>query len=157
MDGVDGAIARMTYKITRWGGMLDSLLDRFGDSIILISYLFNPLATPLGETVILFIQIRLWVCIAITGSLMVSYIRAKSEASGIKGSDVGIAARSERLLLLSITGILGLFNVYIVLYGLIITAILANETALHRLAYSYAILKKRENTLTHVPRKRSSE
>jgi phosphatidylglycerophosphate synthase len=144
MDGVDGAVARITNKSTRWGGFLDSLLDRFGDSIILISYLFNPLTSPLGETEIFFMQVRIWVCLAIAGSLMVSYIRAKSEATGVKESDIGIAARSERLLILSITGILGLFNGYIMIYGLIIIAVLANATALQRMAHSYRILKKKE-------------
>jgi phosphatidylglycerophosphate synthase len=149
MDGVDGAIARITRKVTKWGGFLDSLLDRYGDSIIFISYLFNPVSAPLGSIEILSIQVRIWACIAIVGSLMVSYTRAKSEATGVKESDVGIAARSERLLILSITGILSLFNVYIVIYGLIITAILANVTALQRIVHSYRILKKRERDLKH--------
>jgi phosphatidylglycerophosphate synthase len=147
IDGVDGAVARITNKSTEWGGFLDSLLDRFGDSIILISYLFNPLTAPLGETEIIFLQVRIWVCVAIVGSLMVSYIRAKSEATGVKESDIGIAARSERLLILSVTAILGLFNGYIVVYGVIIIAILANVTALQRLFHSYRILKRKEKDL----------
>jgi phosphatidylglycerophosphate synthase len=154
MDGVDGAMARIAKKTTKWGGFLDSLLDRYGDSIILISYMFNPLVAVLGETEILFIQVKIWVSIAIAGSLMVSYIRAKSEAAGVTESDVGIAARSERLLVLSVTGILGLLNEYIAIYGLIITAVLANETALHRLFHSYTILKKREKDLKQYARER---
>jgi archaetidylinositol phosphate synthase len=153
MDGVDGAVARITKKSSRWGGFLDSLLDRFGDSIILISYLFNPMTAPLGNEEILFIQVRIWVCVAIAGSLMVSYIRAKSEATGVKESDIGIAARSERLLILSITGILGLFNGYIVVYGLIIVAILANVTALQRLYHSCAIIRKKEKDIKQQTRK----
>ncbi len=149
MDGVDGAIARITKKVTKWGGFLDSLLDRYGDSIIFISYLFNPVTAPLGGVEILSIQVRIWVCIAIAGSLMVSYTRAKSEATGIRESDVGIAARSERLLILSVTGIIGPLNEYILIYGLIITAVLANVTALQRIVHSYRILKKRERDLKH--------
>jgi phosphatidylglycerophosphate synthase len=149
MDGVDGAIARITKKVTKWGGFLDSLLDRYGDSIIFISYLFNSVSAPLGSMAILSIQVRIWVCIAIAGSLMVSYTRAKSEATGVKESDVGIAARSARLLILSITGILSMFNEYIMIYGLIITAILANVTAVQRIVHSYRILKKRERGLKH--------
>jgi phosphatidylglycerophosphate synthase len=144
MDGVDGAIARITKKVTKWGGFLDSLLDRYGDSIIFISYLFNPVTAPLGGIEILSIQVRIWVCIGVAGSLMVSYTRAKSEATGVKESDLGIAARSERLLILSVTGIIGPLNEYIVIYGLIITAILANVTALQRIVHSYRILKKGE-------------
>ena len=153
MDGVDGAVARMTKRSTKWGGFLDSLLDRYGDSVILISYLFDSLTAPLGETEVLFIQVRIWVCIALAGFLMVSYVRAKSEATGVNDSDVGIGARSERLLILSVTGILGLFNEYVVIYGLIVAAILANITALQRLFHSYKILKKREKDLKQYPRK----
>jgi len=153
MDGVDGAVARMTKGSTKWGGFLDSLLDRYGDSIILISYLFNSLAAPLGETEIFFVQVRIWICIALAGFLMVSYIRAKAEATGVEDSDIGIGARSERLLILSVAGILGLFNEYVVIYGLIIAAILANITALQRLFHSYKILKKREKDLRQHPKK----
>jgi archaetidylinositol phosphate synthase len=81
---------------------------------------------------------------SIIGSLMVSYTRAKSEAIGVKNSDIGIAARSERLLILSVTGVLGLVDEYIMIYGLIVTAVLANVTALQRIAHTYATLKKTE-------------
>ncbi|WXG45607.1 MAG: CDP-alcohol phosphatidyltransferase family protein [Candidatus Atabeyarchaeum deiterrae] len=144
MDGVDGAIARITSKTTQWGGFLDSMLDRYGDAIIVLSYIFNPITTPLGGTIVLGVQFRIWVCIGMVGSLMVSYTRAKSEATGVKKSDIGVAARSERLLIVSITGILGIVYEYIMIYGLIIVAILANFTALHRAAHAYASLKNKD-------------
>jgi phosphatidylglycerophosphate synthase len=145
LDGVDGAIARMTRKMTKWGGLLDSTLDRYGDCIIFIAYLFSPMTAPLGQTEVLFMQFRMWVCIAIIGSLMVSYTRAKSEAIGVKKCNIGIAARSERLLILSITGVLGAINECITVYGLIMTAILANITALQRIKLTYTTLKQKEN------------
>ncbi|WXG43044.1 MAG: CDP-alcohol phosphatidyltransferase family protein [Promethearchaeati archaeon SRVP18_Atabeyarchaeia-1] len=147
LDGVDGAIARMTGTSTKWGGFLDSMLDRYGDSLILLSYLFIPVAAPLGETKVLAIQFRMWICVAIIGSLMVSYTRAKSEAIGVRQADVGIAARSERLLLLSVTGILGCINEYIAVYGLVAVAALANFTALYRIAHTNAILRREEENL----------
>jgi phosphatidylglycerophosphate synthase len=152
MDGVDGAIARITRTATKWGGFLDSVLDRYGDSLILLSYLFVPATAPLGETVVLAIQFRLWIYLAIVGSLMVSYTRAKSEAIGVTEADVGIAARSERLLLLSVTAILGVLNEYILIYGLIVVGILANFTALYRIDHTNAFLHKKERALRQ-PRK----
>jgi len=143
LDGVDGAIARITKKTTKWGGFLDSTLDRYGDCAILIAYLINPMMAPLGQAEVLSIQFRVWVCIAIIGSLMVSYTRAKSEAIGVGKCDIGIAARSERLLILSITGALGVINEYITIYGLIATAILANITALQRIAHTYSTLRRK--------------
>nr|MDO8135795.1 CDP-alcohol phosphatidyltransferase family protein [Candidatus Njordarchaeum guaymaensis] len=144
LDGVDGAIARITRRTTKWGGFLDSTLDRYGDCIIFLAYLFGPMTAPLGQTEVLSIQFRVWVCIAIMGSLMVSYTRAKSEAIGVGKCDIGIAARSERLLILSITGALGVINEYITIYGLIATAILANITALQRITHTYSTLKRKE-------------
>lgn len=148
LDGVDGAIARITGKTTKWGGFLDSSLDRYGDCIILIAYLFSPMTAPLGQIEVLFVQFRMWVCMAIVGSLMVSYTRAKSEAIGVKKCDIGIAARSGRLLILSITGVLGAVSECIAVYGLIVTAILANITALQRIKLTYTTLKRKENELS---------
>jgi phosphatidylglycerophosphate synthase len=152
LDGVDGAIARITGTATKWGGFLDSVLDRYGDSVIILSYLFLPTTAPLGRVAVLAIQFRIWVYIAIIGSLMVSYTRAKSEAIGVKDSDVGIAARSERLLLLCVTSILGSLDVYIAIFGLIAVGLLANLTAIHRIAHTSALLVKEEKTLKK-PRK----
>jgi archaetidylinositol phosphate synthase len=144
MDGVDGSIARISKTATRWGGFLDSLLDRYGDSLILISYLFLPATAPLGETVVVFVQFRLWICFSVIGFLMVSYTRAKGEAIGATGVDAGFAARSERLLMLSITAILGVLNEYFLIYGLIVVGILANLTALYRIDRTAASLRKGE-------------
>nr|MDO8099877.1 CDP-alcohol phosphatidyltransferase family protein [Candidatus Njordarchaeota archaeon] len=144
LDGVDGAIARIKKETSKWGGFLDSTLDRYGDCMILIAYLINPMMAPLGQAEVLSIQFRVWVCIAIIGSLMVSYTRAKSEAIGVKKGDIGIAARSERLLVISITGALGVISEYITIYGLVVIAILANMTALQRIAHTYSTLKRKE-------------
>jgi phosphatidylglycerophosphate synthase len=144
LDGVDGAVARITREPTKWGGFLDSTLDRYGDCIILLAYLFSPATAPLGQTEVLSLQFRMWVCMAIIGFLMVSYTRAKSEAMGLKECDIGIAARSERLLILSATGVLGVINEYITIYGLILTTILAHITALQRITHAYTTLKEKE-------------
>ena len=146
MDGVDGSIARISRTATNWGGFLDSLLDRYGDSLVIISYLFLPATAPLGETIVLAIQFRIWICLSIIGSLMVSYTRAKGEAIGASNVDAGIAARSERLLLLSITAALGILNEYILIYGLIAVGILANLTALYRIDRVAHTAKKVEDT-----------
>jgi phosphatidylglycerophosphate synthase len=144
LDGVDGTMARITKRTTKWGGFLDSTLDRYGDCIILIGYLLSPTMAPLGQVEVLGFQFRVWVCVSIIGSLMVSYSRAKSEAIGVKDCNVGIAARSERLLILSVTAALGAVNEYIMIYGLIVTSVLANATALQRIAHTYETLRSAE-------------
>lgn len=88
-DVLDGAIARANNKSTEFGGFIDSVTDRFSDVAIFFGLMWSGL---------LYVQIFpnipgwFWGALAISGSFMVSYIRAKAEAVGItiKG---GIADR----------------------------------------------------------------
>jgi archaetidylinositol phosphate synthase len=69
----------------------------------------------------------LWGLLAILGSFMVSYTRARAEAAGTGKLAVGLAERGERVLILSVFSILGLVH-----YGVILVAVLANLTAIQR-------------------------
>lgn len=89
-DILDGAVARVSGRITPFGGILDSTTDRIVDASLLIGIGISGAAD------------WLLVAIAITFSLLVSYVRARSEATGmIKKLDVGIAERAERMIILS--------------------------------------------------------
>ena len=88
-DVLDGAIARANDKPTKFGGFLDSITDRFSDIAILLGLMWGGL---------LYIQIFpnipgwFWGALAIAGSFLVSYIRAKAEAVGVTTKG-GIADR----------------------------------------------------------------
>lgn len=93
-DSIDGQMARLRGQSSAFGAFLDSTLDRFADAA-----LFSALAihlwhihTPIGAW-------AMWAAIAtLATGIIVSYARARAEASGFSAA-VGIAERSDRLLI----------------------------------------------------------
>jgi archaetidylinositol phosphate synthase len=114
-DIVDGAVARVTGKVTKRGAFLDSTFDRVAETVIYLGILAGGLA---GDYPVL---------IALSLSLLVSYTRARAESLGASLSGVGIGERSERLLVLALASILGLTS-----YGVWLVAIVAGVTFVQR-------------------------
>lgn len=94
-DMLDGAVARAAGTVTKFGGFLDSTLDRYSETIVLFGVLFYLLQTPEATVG------ALVVFAATTGSLLISYARARAEAAGFHAS-VGLLARPERVVILAI-------------------------------------------------------
>ena len=133
-DALDGIVARLYGQTTVFGGFLDSVLDRYADAAVFVGIIVGGLCYPL------------WGLIAIVGSLLVSYSRARAEAAGIKMESVGLAERAERMIILLVATLVAVFwqtkNVMNV--GVIILAILSNLTVLQRSLYVYTKSKKKE-------------
>jgi CDP-diacylglycerol--glycerol-3-phosphate 3-phosphatidyltransferase len=94
LDAVDGALARATGGGTTFGGFLDSTLDRAGEAILYAgigAYYLASSSAPAWPVLATFL--------ALTGSFMVSYTRARAEGVGL-GAAVGLAPRPERLALI---------------------------------------------------------
>jgi len=93
LDAVDGALARATGGGTPFGGFLDSTLDRAGEAIVYLAVAAYYLqgSAPTWPVLAAFV--------ALAGSFMVSYSRARAEGIGVSAS-VGIAPRTERLVLI---------------------------------------------------------
>lgn len=119
-DTLDGALARAMDKATPFGAFFDSTLDRFAEIALYLGLLYLYRGSTL-ETVLIYL--------AITGSLMVSYTRARAEGLGLE-CKVGLFTRFERLAVL-VVGLL-LEQTFI---ALIILAIFSNLTALQRMWY----------------------
>ena len=119
MDFVDGAVARATGQATPYGALLDAVMDRVGEALVLAACIWY--FAERGEDV----QAGFGYA-ALFGSIAVSYVRARGEALGV-ATRAGLFRRQERVVLLGI-GLLanGLTVVIIIL------AILANLTALQR-------------------------
>ncbi len=141
-DALDGAIARNSHQITAFGGFLDSVLDRYSDaiiigSIILVGFPNSVLCVP-------------WIgLIALVGSFLVSYTRARAEAAGAEKMAVGLAERGERMILIMIVLILQgtpwlayttnpLYNYTGI--GMIILAIMTHVTVIQRILYARKVL-----------------
>jgi CDP-diacylglycerol--glycerol-3-phosphate 3-phosphatidyltransferase len=93
LDILDGALARAGGKSTPFGAFLDSTTDRVGEGAMLaaIGLVF---ARAGNETAVVF------TVIAVAGSFLVPYVRAKAEALGLRG-DVGLGSRAERVVVLT--------------------------------------------------------
>lgn len=122
-DVIDGAVARLTGRETAFGGVLDSVIDRYVDFAIFIGIIYSD---PLAE--LWRLPSWAWCTLALTGSFMVSYTRARAEAAGSGKLDVGIAERAERLLILAFGGLLGYTH-----FAVALVAILAHATAIQRI------------------------
>ena len=135
MDGLDGVLARETDRRSTFGAVLDSVCDRFTEIIwigsIIVFYINN--AVFIGMYVYLGFA-------AITGSLMVSYVKARSEGAGAE-CNKGFLQRPERLIILALFQLLG---PEIMPWGLGIIAVLSYLTVLQRLYLVWKIYKKKE-------------
>jgi archaetidylinositol phosphate synthase len=137
-DTLDGVVARTFGQTTVFGGFFDSVLDRFADVIVFSGIIIASLAHPdLNHFWTLIIGLA-----ALSGSVLVSYTRARAEAAGIKMESVGIAERAERMLILAVASIVAYFYMPAFLYGVVLIAILANLTVVQRMLHVYRVLKK---------------
>lgn len=131
-DILDGAIARLCKKTTPFGGFLDSLLDRYADSAVFVGIILGGLCTlP-------------WGLIALIGSFLVSYTRARAEAASVKMETIGIAERAERIIILAAASLIEPFLVNAIEAAIILLAVLTNLTVLQRSIHAYKALKERE-------------
>lgn len=93
-DILDGALARYTNRTTRFGAVLDSILDRLAEAVLLLAILVL-LARDQSVAPILLVGV------ALLSSLLVSYIRARAEALGLE-CQVGLFTRAERVIVLAL-------------------------------------------------------
>ena len=128
LDALDGAMARLLGETTKFGGFLDSLLDRYADALILFGIILGGLTEVC------------WGLAALLGSLLVSYSRARAEASGVKMESVGLAERAERLILLALASFLAFFWLDALNWGILVLAVLTNLTVVQRAIYFHRAL-----------------
>ena len=97
-DMLDGALARHIGQATKFGALLDSTADRFTEAAIFFSFIFitGKEVWPHDVTV----EIVL-IFLALTGSFLTSYIRARAEGLNISCT-VGIFTRPERMIVLTL-------------------------------------------------------
>jgi CDP-diacylglycerol---glycerol-3-phosphate 3-phosphatidyltransferase len=132
-DMVDGRVARSTGQVTRFGGFFDSVLDRYSDLGLFMGLLvYYALISRPGYIVL--------TAVVMTGSVMVSYSRARAECT-ITKCKVGFLERPERIVLIIIGALFD--RMAPVLW---IIAILSNLTVIHRMIYTFQECKRIEST-----------
>src|SRR5712691_191014 len=131
-DMVDGRVARATDQVTRFGGFFDSVMDRYSDLALLMGLLVFYASINRFFYIVL-------TAIVMTGSVMVSYTRARAENT-IPRCRVGFLERPERVVLLIIGGLFD--RMAPVLWVL---AVLTNVTVIHRMIYTWRETKQLED------------
>ena len=133
-DILDGALARHTNRTTHFGAVLDSTLDRLAEGVLLLGILVLYAREQSVAGILL-------VSLALLGSLLVSYIRARAEALGVE-CQVGLFTRAERVIVLALGLLLNQFA-YALVIALAIIAIFSFITAGQRLLYVWQQTKTR--------------
>jgi archaetidylinositol phosphate synthase len=129
-DAVDGAMARKYGQVSKFGGVLDSVLDRLGEIAIYAGLLAGSLVP---------FWIGVW---ALSAALMVSYVRARVSVEGVTLKGVGIAERPERLLILIVATLFWPLSNIVLPGGVLLIAILSSITVVSRLYRASAVLSR---------------
>ncbi len=130
-DIIDGKVARATNRTTKFGALYDSTLDRYSEVMIFFGLIYYFIVdwTHSASTISLVTAVA--VAVAIGGSVMTSYVRARAEGLGLE-CKIGIMQRSERVVFIAFGAI---FHLKTLIIAIIIVAILSNITAIQRLFY----------------------
>jgi CDP-diacylglycerol--glycerol-3-phosphate 3-phosphatidyltransferase len=132
-DMLDGALARATSKMTRFGAILDSTLDRISEAILLISLL--AVFAKDG-----FVTESILSGVALVGALLVSYIRARMEGLGVE-CKAGLFTRPERVIILALGLMLSQFD-NAMLITLAVITFFSWLTVIERMIYAWRKLKE---------------
>lgn len=142
-DMMDGRVARVGNMSSTFGALYDSVLDRYSELFTLFGIFFY-----------LILQGYLWgsviTFLALIGSLMVSYVRARAEGLGLE-CKVGLMQRPERVVLTAVgaiccgifAGCTSLDPLYLLIAPQVLIAILANWTAFVRINHCYRLLNQK--------------
>jgi CDP-diacylglycerol--glycerol-3-phosphate 3-phosphatidyltransferase len=143
-DMFDGALARARNAASAFGAFFDSTLDRYSESIILFGLLWYAMHAqalqntfsipwPPGNEQAWMISL---IYIAIVGSLMVSYTKARAEGLGLE-LKTGMLARPERVVILAIGLITGME-----IWAVLLLAVFSNVTAVQRIAHIWRVTRQ---------------
>ena len=131
LDFIDGAVARFTQRETKKGAYLDTVADRYVEGIILLGFLFLPLAD-------FFLPPSIWIFLCLFGSLITTYAKAAAGEKNLLQEKIksGLAGRAERIILIILALLLGIVNFSWTIYPLIALAFFSNITAFQRIYLS---------------------
>jgi CDP-diacylglycerol--glycerol-3-phosphate 3-phosphatidyltransferase len=134
-DILDGRVARLTGLGSKFGAFYDSTLDRISEIVVFLGILslYNDYRQELGDVGMIYL-----VMLAMAGSLMISYTRARAEALGLD-CRVGLMPRAERVVLIGAASLFfgGAWNGLVLKGVIVILAVLTNLTAFQRIVWVY--------------------
>jgi CDP-diacylglycerol--glycerol-3-phosphate 3-phosphatidyltransferase len=127
-DTLDGALARATNRETVFGAFLDSVCDRYAEAGVFFGLVwwYQSVGNSMGVAL---------AYVAIIGSLMVSYARARAEGIGLQAADVGLFQRPERIVVLGLGLLLHPLLPEASLVALAILAVFTTTTVVQRVVH----------------------
>ena len=137
IDMVDGAVARITNSSTASGAFIDGILDRYVELFLCLG-----LTLYLSPEAYLLLPIPFWMVLMIFGSVMTSFVRAYADHRGILKDPIlqkrmgGLLERAERLMVLYLGMLLGIFDQRWLIWAIVAVAILSNVTAVQRIIFA---------------------
>ena len=136
-DTLDGGVARATGKITPFGGVLDSVCDRYSDGLMFLGIIAGAVNGRLVLSPVLQVEGWLWAGFALIGSFLVSYTRARAESAGCQKLSIGIAERSERMITLALGALFNFLG-----WALVLIAVFSHITIIQRVLRAKSMLNK---------------
>ena len=134
-DILDGRVARLTGLGSKFGAFYDSTLDRLSEIVVFLGILsmYNDYRQELGDVGMIYL-----VMLAMAGSLMISYTRARAEALGLD-CRVGLMPGAERVVLIGASALFfgGAWDGLVLKAVIVILAVLTNLTAFQRIVWVY--------------------
>jgi CDP-diacylglycerol--glycerol-3-phosphate 3-phosphatidyltransferase len=134
-DILDGRVARLSRLGSKFGAFYDSTLDRISEVVVFLGILslYNDYRQELGDVGMIYL-----IYLAMAGSLMISYTRARAEALGLD-CKVGLMPRAERVVLIGAASLFfgDAWNGVVLKAVIAILAVLTNLTAFQRIIWVY--------------------
>jgi len=132
VDVIDGAVARVQGKTTKKGAYLDTITDRYVELIVFFG-LF------LIELPLFYFSSKIWIFFCLFGSLMVTYSKAAAKEKLFLENELkgGLMERPERLILLFLILLSGIFSLQYTVYLIALFAVLTNLTAFQRILKAF--------------------
>ncbi|MBD3187130.1 hypothetical protein GF325_09900 [Candidatus Bathyarchaeota archaeon] len=148
LDLLDGGVAKFTGQKTTFGGVLDSVIDRYADGIFIIGLIAgNYFALPAHLTTDITIATNWGIIlgfIGLVGAYMTSYVRSRAEIEQVEMAGIGLIERAERIAVLAVGLLLEIIlpGVGTMFYIFVVLTVLMHFTAFQRVWHAYKELKK---------------
>ncbi len=127
IDLIDGAVARKTKKVTKFGAFLDTVVDRYNEFLFIF-----PLAFIQWQPIVF--DFHAWIFLFLFGAMITTYVKAAAAEKELKKElRGGILERAERVGIYTIGLIIAEFNLAAFQYLIIILAVLSNISAIQRI------------------------
>lgn len=132
LDLIDGAVARKKGLVSKKGAYLDTIIDRYVEIIALLGFLFLPLPKIIFPSYI-------WIFLSLAGGIMTTYSKAAAKEKELMMEKPAptFFSRTERVISIATSMFLGVFDINLVIYPIIILAIFSNISALQRIIISF--------------------